>query len=329
MDEPANVAVHESAFPSRLIEQLAASLRARALEHKFLYLGLKQTLKWLALHEAHSPARHDPATAALYDQAFAAAGERASASILHVTGLAAGGGQKEAALLESLRARGKTVFFTPCDISLEMALTAYERAASRLKGLQCAPIVCDLARCPTLPALLKGIDPGGTRRLATFFGTIHNFAPGDVLPKILNIVRTGDLLLLGANLAPEDSYDEAIQRILPQYRNPETEEWLLSFLAEIGITPADGRLEVDAAEAPGLPGLSRIEMRFRFHRAAEAIAGGERIRFQAGEALRLFFSIRYTRTHIRRVLEAEGFTVARDWLSPSGEEGIFLCERAA
>ncbi len=55
----ANVTIHASQFPERVRSDLLASLRRRAINPKFHYDSLKQTLKWLALHEAHSPARTD------------------------------------------------------------------------------------------------------------------------------------------------------------------------------------------------------------------------------------------------------------------------------
>lgn len=327
MDESANVVVHESAFPARVREHLLESLRRRELEQKFLYMGLKQAARWLALHECHSPARQAAGTKDLYDQAFAAAGVECGASILHLVGLAAGGGQKETSCLESLRGQGKTVFFTPCDVSLEMVMEAHQLAASRLRGLQCTPILCDLPRCSTLPALLKGIDPGGTSRVVTFFGTIHNFLPSEILPRILNTVRSQDLLLLGANLAPSLDYEGAVARILPQYENRETEDWLFAFLGELGIGPADGKLCFEVAEAGALAGLKRIEAVFRFGRKMEVAVHRERVEFAAGESLRLFYSFRFTKEHIQDLLSKQGLQLLGEWISSEEEEGVFLCWR--
>ena len=327
MDESARVHVHESAFPRELRKQLLEGLRALRLDPKFLYLGLKQTIRWLELHEAHSPARQDPSTGKIYEEAFSAIGGNASGAILNLVGLAAGGGQKEARALELLREQGKTVFFTPCDLSLELVLTAHEVVTARLRGLQSNPVLCDLARCSTLPALLKDVDPGGTERVVMFFGTIHNFEPGELLPKLLNAVRAKDTLLVGANLAPEDGYDEALQRILPQYRNPMTAEWMLGFLEDLGVQRNSGELELQLADGEGIAGLKRIEATFRFREECAIRLYREEMKFPAGARLRLFFSYRYTPRHLREVLQNFGLKVLQEWISGSGEEGVFLCRR--
>ena len=326
MDETAKVLVHESAFPGELGTQLVAGLRSKRVDQKFLYLGWKQTRTWLALHEAHSPARTDSGTLAIYEDAFTAAGKEMPGSILHLVGLAPGGGQKEGRGLEVLRGQGKTVFFTPCDLSLELALTAHQEATGRLRGLQSNPVLCDLPRCTTLPALLKDVDPGGTQRLVTFFGTFHNFEPGEILPRLLNAVRSQDTLLLSANLAPENGYEEALKRILLQYRNPLGNEWIMGFLDDLGIGRGVGEVEF-AIGSGEISELQRIEARFVVRERVEVIAHGTRVEFSPGERLQMFFSYRYTERHLGEALKKHGLRLLQKWISTSGEEGVFMCRR--
>src|SRR5580692_3187747 len=96
----AGVTIHSSQFPENVRRDLLASLRERRINPKFHYDSLKQTLKWLALHEAHSPARTDRNVLGIYDHAFAATAKAISSKRLHVIGLGCGGGQKDARLLE-------------------------------------------------------------------------------------------------------------------------------------------------------------------------------------------------------------------------------------
>jgi len=56
----ARIAVHSSQFPDNVRRALLESLRTRQVNHKFHYDSVKQTQKWLALHQAYSPSRHDP-----------------------------------------------------------------------------------------------------------------------------------------------------------------------------------------------------------------------------------------------------------------------------
>ena len=59
MSAVAHVAIHPSQFPAQVRRDLLESLRTRRVNHKFHYDSIKQTQKWLALHEAYSPARTD------------------------------------------------------------------------------------------------------------------------------------------------------------------------------------------------------------------------------------------------------------------------------
>ncbi len=55
----ANVVIHRSQFPENVRNDLYQSLNHRKVNHKFHYDSFRQTQKWLALHEAYSPARTD------------------------------------------------------------------------------------------------------------------------------------------------------------------------------------------------------------------------------------------------------------------------------
>ena len=87
----ANVFINHSQFPENVRRDLLASLRARAINHKFHYDSYKQAAKWLALHEAFSPARRDASCLRIYDEAFQAATERG----VHAASSFAGAGRPE------------------------------------------------------------------------------------------------------------------------------------------------------------------------------------------------------------------------------------------
>src|SRR6185369_7320409 len=106
MSSVIQVFVHTSQFPERVRRDLLASLRTRKVNHKFHYDSYKQTQKWLALHQAYSPARTNPGCAAIYRESFSAAARRLPAGRVHVVGLGCGGGQKETALLTALGETG-------------------------------------------------------------------------------------------------------------------------------------------------------------------------------------------------------------------------------
>ena len=108
----AGVAIHASQFPENVRRDLLESLRTRRVNHKFHYDSVKQTQKWLALHQAYSPSRNDADCRAIYERGFAAAAAQIKAASVHVIGLGCGGGQKDTRLLKLLKASRQERFFT-------------------------------------------------------------------------------------------------------------------------------------------------------------------------------------------------------------------------
>ena len=324
MSSVVNVAIHESQSPENVRRDLLESLRTRRVNHKFHYDSVKQTNKWLALHQVYSPSRNDADCATTYDQAFAEAVDRITAKQVHLIGLGCGGGQKDARLLKLLKARGKTNSYTPSDVSVAMTLVARDAVRKIIPAEKCFPLVCDLATADDLAAVL-GTCPSPVTRLVTFFGMIPNFEPQDILPKLARLIRQQDTLLFSANLAPGSDYAAGVKIILPQYDNTLMREWLLTFLLDLGVERGDGAVRFTAER--GRSGLKRVIARFHFCRARRIEVEGERFNFKAGEAVQLFFSYRYTPELMRAKLAAHGLQVREQWITKSGEEGVFLVKR--
>ncbi len=325
MPSIATVAIHPSQYPDAVRRDLLTSLRTRRINHKFLYDSVKQTQKWLALHEAFSPSRHDPDCAAVYDRAFAAAARRITASRVHLIGLGCGGGQKDARLLKLLRAPHREIFYTPCDVSAAMVLVARQSALKVVPPENCFPFVCDLASAADLPETFKRQSPSRVVRLITFFGMIPNFEPQTILPRLASLVRPREFLLFSANLAPGEDYAAGMKTILPQYDNALTRDWLLTFLLDLGIERGDGELRFSIENGEGH--LKRVTALFHFHRRREVEIEGNAFDFRPGESVRLFFSYRYTVSRARAQLAKFGLEILDEWTSRSGEEGVFLCRR--
>jgi L-histidine Nalpha-methyltransferase len=330
----ASISIHASQFPEKVRRDLLASLRSRHVNHKFHYDSVKQTQKWLALHQTYSPTRNDENCRAIYGNAFAAAAAKIKTKSVHVLGLGCGGGQKDTRLLKLLKARGKKIFYTPCDVSTAMVLVARQTALAVLPEKNCFPFVCDLASANDLFEMVgsaRGADRTPRRgvpttaRLITFFGMIPNFEPQMILPKLASLVRPKDFLLFSANLAPGKNYAAGVKKVLPQYDNPPTREWLLTFLLDLGVERADGRLNFEIENS--VAGLNRIVARFHFTRARRIQLESEKFEFHHGESLRLFFSYRYTAALVRKNLARHGLEVLGEWITRSEEEGVFLCCR--
>lgn len=325
MSSVVDVAIHSSQSPDNVRRDLLASLRTRRVNHKFHYDSVKQTNKWLALHKAYSPSRNDDDCAATYDRAFVAAAQQIKATQVHLVGLGCGGGQKDTRLLKLLKAGGKAIRYTPSDVSVAMTLVAHQVAKRVVSEEKVFPLVCDLATAGDLATVLAKRGSRQGARLITFFGMIPNFEPQGILPKLAKLVRRQDLLLFSANLAPGADYASGMAKILPQYNNELTREWLLTFLLDLGVERSDGELRFGVER--GTNSLRRVMARFHFKRTCRLAVEGETFAFLRGDSIRLFFSYRYTPELVRTELAKHGLRVWDQWVTQSGEEGVFLCLR--
>ena len=383
------VTIHPSQFPECVRADLLESLRTRRINHKFHYDSIKQTHKWLELHQAYSPSRTDTDCEATYLRAFEAVCGKME-KFTNLIGLGCGGGQKDSQLLQRLRHTGAEVCYVPCDVSVAMVLTARETALGVLPGLKCHPVVCDLATAQDLPQTLVKLGVPTEGRLVTFFGMLPNFEPEIVLPRLAGFLASEDRLLLSANLAPGSDYDAGVRKILPLYDNPLTREWLMIFLTDLGVEREDGellfgietspleRLVLEPRDVPPHPGplpkgegepfggagksrgplnsparsksalspweegrgegkrdlkagvsrLKRVVANFRFVRARSFSVGSEEFNLRPGDNIGLFFSYRHTPEIVRKLTSSVGLRVLEQWLTRSGEEGVFLLERA-
>jgi L-histidine N-alpha-methyltransferase len=328
MSVAAKVTIHASQFPDNVRRDLFESLRTRQVNHKFHYDSLKQTQKWLALHQALSPSRTDPDCAVAYDHGFAALAARITAPRAHLIGSGCGGGQKDGRLLKLLRDAGNEVFYTPSDVSVAMVLTARQTAMAVIPAENCFPVVCDLAsgdfsgQAAALSAL-----PHSAARLITFLGMIPNFEPHVILPRLAGLLQSGDNLLLSANLAPGADYAAGVQRILPLYDNALTHDWLMTLLLDLGVESNDGELQFRIEESPMSGELKRVAAYFRFLRSRRIEVDAQIFEFHSGESIRLFFSYRHTPALVQTLLQQHGLRVLDQWITHSEEEGVFLVER--
>jgi uncharacterized SAM-dependent methyltransferase len=321
-----NVAIHASQFPDNVRRDLLASLRARQVNHKFHYDSVKQTQKWLALHQIYSPTRNDADCQAIYEKSFATVATQIQSTCVNVIGLGCGGGQKDTRLLRQLAATGRTIGYAPCDVAVAMVLVARQTALAAVPAERCFPVVFDLAAADDLPRVFDQTLAPEAARLITFFGMIPNFEPDTILAKLASLVRPQDVLLFSANLAPGPDYAAGVRQILPQYDNPPTREWLLTFLLDLGVERGDGEL-CFAIEADAATSLQRVVGNFHFTRNCRIEIETDTFDFAAGSVLRLFFSYRYTPWRVRAALELHGLFVREQWVTQSEEEGVFLCRR--
>ena len=270
MSSVANVTIHASQFPENVRRDLLESLRTRQVNHKFHYDSVKQTQKWLALHQAYSPSRNDADCAATYDRSVRRRrrGPR-DAPRVHLIGLGCGGGQKDTRLLKQLAGWAGNSFYTPCDVSTAMVLVARQAALSVVAEKTVFRSCAIWPRRTICPRFSKPLPVSKPPRLITFFGMIPNFEPDSILPKLAAWCGPQITCCFSANLAPGADYAAGVQRILPQYDNALTRDWLMTFLLDLGVERGDGELRFAVEDDPaGQRGLKRVAALFHFSTAA-------------------------------------------------------------
>ncbi len=318
-----SVHVHDSLSAAAWAAALEESLRRRDLAPRFLYESPKQARRWMALHERYSPARRDAEGAAIYERASAQAAARLRPGPATVIGLGCGGGQKEAALLRQVRQAGHPAAYVPVDASLPLVLAAAATARAAAPGLDCQPVAADLTAAAGLPDLLSRIVPPDHARVFAFYGMLPNLEPDFVRAWLGVLIRPGDQVLLSANLAPGSDYAAGVRQILPQYDNPLMREWLLTWPQHLGLDPDAFELGFGIASHAGPPDLLRVEAHLRFLRPQQIGVEGANHAFAAGDSMRVFFSYRHTAERVHELLRPAGLRVTGEWVTPSGEEGVF------
>ena len=324
MRAPPPVVLHESAHPSALLAGARAALRRHEIPHALHYESDRQAALWQAVHRAHSPWIRDDRCRHFYQSALEAVSSRITGE-LGMLSLGCGTGEKDALLLEALSRNGTHVCYRAHDVSRALAL----ESAARCQPLALEilpPVVAALPLDSSLrQVLLKGF-PAGTPMLTLMFGLSPNFEPADFFDGVVCMAEIGPVLL-SANLAHRVDYPAGVAAVLPQYDNPETRAWLMGTLTGLGLSAADGALIFHVSEPDTRLGVRGIDVRFVLSRARELTVLGERLQLAAGEALRVFYSYRYTAAIMGSCLQQHGLVLEQEWISPMADEGLFLVRK--
>lgn len=292
------------------------------------YQGACPAARWRALYDAWSPFSRAPDYVKMLERSFEAVGGRTSGEVT-ILGLGCGTAAKDVKLINHLVKAAKQIRFMPIDVSVPLICEAALVAGERLSAECVLPMVADLGAMGDLDEWLSARLPGTSERVFTFFSVLPNFPPGAVLPTIAGWLRSQDLLLLSANLAPGPDLMSGMAEVLSQYDNPETRSWLFTFLEQGGIRREDGEMNFAVEPFGDGDDVGRIVVRWRFHRSCRLHVLTDAYDFEPGDELELFFSCRYRSQTMPATLEAQGFSIEESWLAENGEEAIYLCRTVA
>ncbi|HEY6226712.1 MAG TPA: L-histidine N(alpha)-methyltransferase, partial [Verrucomicrobiae bacterium] len=271
--------------------------------------------------EAYSPARTDDDCLRTYERAFLEFGKTMHAQEVALISLGCGGGQKDLALLKSFST--EKLYYIPADVSVPLVVTAHLRAKAELQ-VDSKPWVIDLVSSIIFAQDFDSFFPKSAKRVIAFFGMLPNFEPADALKPFSMSLRADDALLISANLASGNDYLAGVKKILPLYDNDLTRRWLATSLLDAGIELSPNDIEFTIVPVGD---LLRIEANYRFRKPQCIRVEKEEFHFTAGEQFRLFFSYRHTPKLLRDLLAQYKMEIQKQWITGSGEEGIFLCRK--
>ncbi len=322
------VFVHPSQFPDQVYQDYLVGFSGKQINHKFHYDSVKQSQKWLKIHQKYSPSRNNQDCVDIYDKCFQKTAETLDKfSSIQLIGLGCGGGTKDTLLLSYLSNQKRELIYYPLDVSLSLSIIAAQKARSSFHELSVQPIVCDLLHADDLMLQINKRDEQ-ERRIITFFGMIPNFSPQQILPILNNFLTEGDLLLLSANLAPGSDYVRGIEKILPQYDNELTKDWLITVLEDVGVNRDNGSIKFSIKDDDKNHNLKRVNACFELNNDVSFKLDDQLIQWKSGDKVGLFFSYRYTTAKLQEILSSYGINILNYWEATNQEEGVYLCQKS-
>lgn len=312
--------IHRSAATASQRAALHQSLAARSIQPRMHYETTRQAQQWLLVHRKYSPVANTDDTPRIYENAAAHFVRAASAPAILVVSLGCGGGQKDLPLLRLMQEQGRTTLYLPCDISSSLVIEAATAAQRHLPGLACAPVVLDLDHTEDLLQHLDKTANSFQQRFYLFFGILPNAEPAAAAASLRHLLRNDDILLASANLVPGSDHAAGLRQVLPQYDNPETRDWLMTLLTDLGVPSTGGTLHFEISQCPSQPDLARIVARFRFKKSVQIHVDERVYPFHAGEDLQLFFSNRHSVEQAVGFMQNLRIQNPIPWINQRGDE---------
>ncbi len=319
--------VHPSVEVENLQVAAIRSLQANRMDPKALYVTSHQASLWRDVFFKHSPLHGNPEFTRIYRDAFASALDRFPAEKCLLVGLGCGTGAKELELYGKLRACKRDAIFAAIDVSSDLVLESAQKLI-RAGAAHERSLVCDLTESAFLREWLGSME-SELPRLITFFGLVPNFAPSEVVRLIQAVLRPGDVMLINAHLAPvqdggRNEPASAMQRVLPQYDNPETLAWLAAGLEQWGL---EQRLESPGMVIGEVEGIPAFLGQARWKSGEAFKQWGHSFSPAIEQPFRIFTSLRYTPKLFENLLRSAGFEVKLLAITACREEAIWSVRR--
>ena len=315
----------ESARPSRQARALHEAMAQGRVPSGALYAAPFQALRWLALHEAWSPARRDEGVQLAYDSVFGVLAEGLGKSPWTLVSLGCGGGQKEERFLRGCSGRPRSALVA--DISPGLALASHERVSA---WCETHAGVIDLEASPgPAPWCDALLGDAGIPRVVFFLGMLPNMDLGHAGRVLRAWTRPGDWVVASANLASPAECAAGLRGVLPQYDNAETRAWLSGFLEwqGIGADRFDWTFGFEAVPAHA-GSMARVTADAVLRSdVCLTVPGHEPVRWEAGRLVRVFHSLRMSMEAASGFAAGAGLRRVHAASDAAGQEGVFLLRR--
>jgi len=269
---------------------------------------------WKKVHLACSPFLQRPALQRIYRLPSPRLRKHFGRRPYSVLALGCADGIKESLLLQKLPS--PAVLLT-ADTNPSLARQAAIRLAARKKIWRKIDLThelpASLSRALQPALFIPTLKTHKIPILITLFGVLPNLPPLPLLKRIARFLRPEDLFLFSANLAPGTKGHSGALRVLPQYDNPPTREWLEAAVAQFRPRLPKGRLEFGIFSDPQQKSLARIEARWISQR----------------KTFTVFSSRRPTSSQVEAWIRTAQLRKVARYLDSLGEEGVWLVARKA
>ncbi len=235
--------------------------------------------------------------------------------------LGAGTAAKTCILIEELLQRQSRALFYPIDVSASALDEAVRQLGRQFPALRVNPIVADYTGGVAALSRIMG------RKLVLYIGSsIGNFEPDAsirLLRRIRQTLRSGDALLLGADLAKSSKI------LLPAYDDSQgvTAAFNKNILARLN-RELEADFDLDAFRHVALWNrrCSRMEIYLESMTAQTVFlpALDLDVSFQRGERIHTENSYKYTDAMIESILRQSGFTLEQSWCDRKKWFGVHL-----
>ena len=309
---------------SQVFVRQQKKLRDLIVDNALHYQTEQQAVLWEKVARKHSPAHSKKDFEALYLDAFKTLLDPPSFD--SVVGIGSGTGSKELLLAHLLVQSGKQVPFTFVDCSETLLQTCASQISSA--GLPVdALLCCDIIAEEDLIFLKNEMENRG-KKLFTFFGLLPTLSMDETIYILSHLLAPKDCLMINAFLIPSTEVDVDLvetlkNKIVPQYDNSETREWISEFLKSVGWRGCPSDL------------VFGIKENFPFFTIEAEIVLRDDLYLERYDCfwpkeskVSVFRSMRASKSGMDCFLKSCQMSVLFSRVEASGEEGIWVAQKA-